>query len=62
MKGFSQASHVQVKNAGHEQAKWSEEVADNIIPSFIKGKHIESGDAYYSDLDFLPLIKEDAHE
>lgn len=55
MKGFSNAVHVKVENAGHEQAQWDAEVADDIIPLFIKDGSIEKMEAYYSDIEFIPL-------
>ena len=55
MKGFGNAIHVKVKNAGHEQAQWDAEVADQLIPSFIKGEPLETTNVYYSDIEFIPL-------
>lgn len=54
-KEFKKAIHVRVKNAGHEQAQWDSEVANTIIPSFIKGQLVETTNAYYSDIEFIPL-------
>ncbi|MEQ8304918.1 MAG: alpha/beta hydrolase [Cyclobacteriaceae bacterium] len=53
MLGFVNAAHVKVVNAGHEQAQWDADVANKIIPSFIKGENIESTTVYYSDLEFI---------
>ena len=55
MQGFESAIHVQVENAGHEQAQWDADVANQIIPSFIKGEPIQTTDAYYSDIEFIRL-------
>ena len=55
MKGFEHAIHVQVENAGHEQAQWDADVANRIIPSFIKGEPLETTNVYYSDIEFIPL-------
>ncbi len=58
MHGFSNARHVIVENAGHEQAQWAAEVADNIIPSFIKGENLESTTVEYSAIEFIRLTGE----
>ena len=58
MKNFSNAVHIKVKNAGHEQAQWSSEVANEIIPAFLKGEKVESGTARYSSLKFIKLTGE----
>ena len=55
IKGFENGIHVQVENAGHEQAQWDAEVANIIIPIFIKGQPIETTKAYYSGIEFIPL-------
>ncbi len=55
MLGFENAIHVQVENAGHEQAQWDAEVANIIIPLFIKGEPVETTNTYYSDIEFIPL-------
>lgn len=54
-KGFDNSFHVQVVNAGHEQAQWDAEVADIIIPLFIKSEPIKTTNAHYSDIEFIPL-------
>ncbi|NRB62326.1 MAG: alpha/beta hydrolase [Saprospiraceae bacterium] len=58
MKFFTNAAHVQVENAGHEQAQWDSDVANTIIPSFMKGESVESTTVYYSDIKFIPLTGE----
>ncbi len=55
MQGFLNASHIQVKNAGHEQAQWNAEVIDEIIPSFLKGKSIPSGFVERKKIKFIQL-------
>lgn len=55
IKGFDNSFHVQVENAGHEQAQWDAEVSDSVIPSFIKGESIETTNVYYLDIEFIPL-------
>ena len=55
MEGFVNATHIQVKFAGHEQAQWDKEVANIIIPAFIKGENISSATVFYSAINFIPL-------
>jgi len=55
LKGFSNATHLKVENAGHEQAHWDPQVAYDMIPAFINGKHIESMTEYYSAIKFIKL-------
>lgn len=55
MKGLNNAFHVIVRNAGHEQAHWDGDVADKIIPSFLKGEEIKDTDAYYADINFIKV-------
>ncbi|GAA5032908.1 hypothetical protein GCM10011506_22900 [Marivirga lumbricoides] len=55
MKGFNNALHVEVKNAGHEQAMWERETFDKIIPMFLKGESVEKVETNYSDLTFIKL-------
>jgi len=58
MKGFSNASHIQVENAGHEQAQWDAEVANDFIPAFITGDEIESRTVFYKKIEFVNLTGE----
>ena len=55
MKGFTDALHIKVENAGHEQSHWDAEVFDERIPIFIKGEEIRGTDAYYGDVNFIPV-------
>ncbi len=55
MRGFSNALHVEVENAGHEQAMWEKETFDGIIPDFLLGKKIANTNPYYSEVEFIPL-------
>ena len=58
MKGFPNAVHVKVENAGHEQAYWDREVNDEIIPAFLRGEEIKKTEVYYADLKFIPVTGE----
>lgn len=58
MKGFVNAGHVKVENAGHEQAQWDSDVANTIIPAFLKGGTAKSTNAYYSGIEFIPVTGE----
>ncbi len=55
MKGFSNAVHVQVENAGHAQAIWDMEINNEIIPAFLAGRKMKNRKVYYTDIKFLPL-------
>ena len=58
MRGFTNAVHIQVENAGHEQAQWEQELVDTIIPSFMIGECIRATTVYYPKLKFIPLSGE----
>ena len=58
MKGFSEAYHIEIENAGHDQVLWNIETFDNNIPAFLKGEAISSGTSYYSDIEFFPVVGE----
>lgn len=58
MEGFTNAAHIKVENAGHEQAQWQLDVANKLIPSFLKGETIESATASYRAVKFIPLTGE----
>ena len=58
MKGFTNAVHIKVNNAGHEQAQWSSKVANKIIPPFMKGDQVESTTALYPSFEFIKLTGE----
>lgn len=55
IKGFSNATHLTVKNAGHEQAMWDIEVFDEAIPAFLLGKDVSSMKPVYRNIKFIPL-------
>ncbi|MFK7951518.1 MAG: alpha/beta hydrolase [Ekhidna sp.] len=55
MKEFSNAIHVKVKDAGHEQAMWQKEIFNEIIPSFLKGQKVSKTTTRYREIKFLPL-------
>jgi pimeloyl-ACP methyl ester carboxylesterase len=55
MKGFRNAIHIKVANAGHEQAMWERETFNESIPTFLLGKEIKNKDASYSKIKFLSL-------
>ncbi|UII20478.1 alpha/beta hydrolase [Fulvivirga ligni] len=55
IEGFVNAIHVQVENAGHEQAQWDADVANKIVPTFLKGETNISTNAYYSEIEFIQL-------
>lgn len=55
MKGFNNAIHIEVENAGHEQAMWQKETFDEIMPMFLLGKKIENRKTYYTEVKFIPL-------
>jgi pimeloyl-ACP methyl ester carboxylesterase len=55
MNGFSNATHLIVENAGHEQAMWDTEIFDNAIPLFLLGKDVSQINAFYKEIKFIPL-------
>lgn len=63
MKGFTNAYHIEVEYAGHEQAMWEGKTANEIIPAFLLGKEVQSERTYYGKgIKFLPLEGEtDGH-
>ena len=54
-KGFSNAIHIKVKNAGHEQAHWDGEVFDEAIPAFLRSRPLEQTDFFYNHVKFIPV-------
>lgn len=56
MRGFSNATHLIVENAGHEQAMWDTEIFDEAIPQFLLGKDVSQIKAFYKEIKFIPLI------
>lgn len=60
MKGYSQATHLVVENAGHEQAMWDTEIFDEAIPQFLLGKEVSGVKAFYKEIKFVPLTGSDS--
>ena len=54
-KGFTHASHVIVKNAGHEQTLWNAKVFDELIPAFLKGETVNDQTVSSRAIRFIPL-------
>lgn len=62
IQGFEQAIHIQVKNAGHEQARWAAKVTDIAVPAFLRGETVDIRQAFYGHVRFLPVAGEaDGH-
>ncbi|MEM8894575.1 MAG: alpha/beta hydrolase [Bacteroidota bacterium] len=55
MKGFSNAQHIKVENAGHEQAHWDADVFDIAIPAFLKNQKVPTTNVYYKDVEFIKV-------
>lgn len=55
MKGFNNATHLIVENAGHEQAMWDTEIFDEAIPQFLLDKEVSHIKAVYKEIKFIPL-------
>lgn len=55
MSGFSNAIHIRVENAGHEQAHWHGEVFDKAIPAFLSGEQVTKTHVYYGDVQFIKV-------
>ncbi len=53
--GFSNATHVVVKNAGHEKALWNVAVFDEIIPQFLRGEEILETEKSIKRKGFIPV-------
>lgn len=53
--GFSNFTHLVVKNAGHEQAMWNITIFDEAIPNFLKGEDVSDIRAAYKEIKFIPL-------
>jgi pimeloyl-ACP methyl ester carboxylesterase len=54
MQGFSNATHLVVENAGHEQAMWDTEIFDEAIPQFLAGHEVSNVKAFYKEIKFVP--------
>ena len=62
IKGFTNAKHLVVKNAGHEQAMWNAGIFDEAVPQFFLGHDVSQVKAAYKEIQFLPLTgKSDRH-
>ena len=51
-KRFDNSVHIRVQNAGHVQSMWSSETFSKIIPAFLMGVIIESGEISYVPVKF----------
>ncbi|MEO9870030.1 alpha/beta hydrolase [Ekhidna sp.] len=55
-KGFSNSTHLVVKNAGHEQAKWAGAIWNGAIPQFFKGEDVSGIKAAYTkEIKFISV-------
>jgi len=54
-KGFENALHIIVENAGHEQAMWNAKIFDETIPAFLSGKEINTVKAHNPEIKFITL-------
>jgi pimeloyl-ACP methyl ester carboxylesterase len=54
MQGFSNATHLVVENAGHEQAMWDTQIFDEAIPQFLSGRDVSKVNAFYKEIKFAP--------
>jgi pimeloyl-ACP methyl ester carboxylesterase len=62
MKGFNNATHLIVENAGHEQAMWDTEIFDEAIPQFLSGKDVSQIKASSKEIKFIsPTGSHDGH-
>ncbi|MEM6805928.1 MAG: alpha/beta hydrolase [Bacteroidota bacterium] len=55
--GFSNSSHIIVKNAGHEQIIRHPMAQENVI-KFLKGESVDEVALAYPDLEFIPVVGE----
>ena len=55
MEGFTNATHLIVENAGHEQAMWELDIFDHAIPDFLLGNDVSDIQAFYNDIRFIPV-------
>mgnify|MGYP000209037437 CR=1 FL=1 len=55
IKGFSNAIHIKVKYAGHEQAMWNAKTFNKTIPAFLTGKQVEEEEVSNGIIKFLAL-------
>ncbi len=54
-KGFSNFTHLVVKNAGHENAMWNIKIFDEVIPKFLRGEEVRDAKVSLRKIKFLPL-------
>ena len=52
---FTNATHIVVKNAGHEGALWNVPVFDRIIPGFLKGEELNETQVTLKEKPFIPV-------
>ena len=55
IKGFKNANHVIVENAGHEQTLWNLTVFDELIPAFLRGEKVADQKVSGKAIKFIPL-------
>ncbi|WP_445908670.1 alpha/beta hydrolase [Yeosuana sp.] len=54
-KGFNNATHLIVENAGHEQTLWNTEIFDKAIVRFLLGEDVSNVKASSENIRFIPL-------
>ena len=55
MQGFSDATHIKVKGAGHELAHWQSTVSNEYIPAFLRGQEVAKTQVTYSKIKFIKV-------
>jgi hypothetical protein len=58
--GFSNATHLVVRNAGHEQTWLQNQGSIPVLVDFLSGKDVSDRHLSYPALQFLPLEGSDA--
>lgn len=59
--GMSNATHLIVENAGHEQTFWQNETAVPVVVDFLAGKDVRDRKITYPPLKFVALEGADSH-
>lgn len=57
--GFTNSTHLIVKNAGHEQSMWHSKIFGKAIPDFLRGKDVKEIDAAYKPVKFISIHSTD---
>lgn len=57
--GFTNSTHLVVKNAGHEQAMWNLQIFDQAIPQFLSGKDVSDTKAANKSIKFISIHSTD---